>query len=174
MPGQQDTQSEFDDIELSLLEARVQSLRQKGTESAYSLLGSELRPYIRNPEVAPLPVPLKEVLEESVAAGNGASEEFRAGSAPDDRIGKRFWEIYRSQLRTSLCDPKGDLYKLLVSEGKTSTKAIITALVVTLGVGTAFAGVICGLAAIILEIGLRSFCEWTENPAGEPSGAGSK
>jgi hypothetical protein len=166
MPGQEDAASELDDIELSLLEARVQSLRDKGTDSAYRLLGSELRPFIRNPAAAPLPVPLKEVLQGSVARGDGPREEFRAGSAPDDRIGKQFWEIYRSQLRTSLCDPKGDLYKLLVAEGKTSTKAVITALVVTLGFGTAFAGVICALAAIILEIGLRSFCEWTEKPVG--------
>jgi hypothetical protein len=164
VPGQA-VSSEFDDIELSLMEARVKSLRNKGADSAYGLIGNELRPFIGDPESSPLPESFKAALQQSLARRDGWHEEFRAGSASDDKIGKRFWEIYRSQLRTSLCDTNGDLYKLLASEGQTSTKAVISGLIATLGLGTLFAGVICGLAAIILEIGLRAFCEWTENPA---------
>lgn len=156
--------ADFDDMELTLLEARVQTLQRKGTDAAFTLLGSELRPYLRDPASSTLPTSLKDVLEDPTFHGDGSPETFRS-SASDDRIGKRFWDVFGAQLRKSLCTPDGELHKLLVSEGKTTTKALITALVVTLGAGTAFAGVICGLAAIILEIGLRSFCEWTEAPA---------
>src|SRR4051794_35294380 len=111
-----ETNFELDEVELSLLDARVQSLRRDGINSAFSLVGHELRPYVQNPKHSPLPPSLQEVL----AHGNNQIEnEFRASSLDDLGIGRTFWSIYKSQLRVSICNRDGELYKLLVSEGKT-------------------------------------------------------
>jgi hypothetical protein len=155
----------LDDIDLSLLEARVQSLRRDGIDSAFSLVGHELRPHLMDPEKSPLPSSVQAAL---LAEGEQPQAAFRAASSDDLGIGKSFWGIYSKQLRASICNRDGELYKLLASEGKTSTKAVIAALATTIGAGTAFAGLICGIAVILLEIGVRGIlrmdrgrCGWT-------------
>ena len=89
------------------------------------------------------------------------AEGTRSLSDDPKRVGQTFWNCYRTALRRSLCSKDGELYKLFAREGKVSTKAVIAGLASTLGLGSAFAGLLCGLAVVLLEVGIDAFCEWS-------------
>lgn len=155
------------DIDIELVAARVEDLRSKKDTSPFELTGREIQNYANKQNFSDLPVVLndffqKEKLkhdiykEESLAGTRALSEEEKAKN-----LGKGFWKTYKGKIRDSICNKNGDLYKLFKREGKTSTKAIIVGLASTLGLGSAFTGILCGLVMILLDIGLDAFCDWT-------------
>jgi hypothetical protein len=159
----QTPRADLDEFELTLLEAKVEDMRRVGLQSAYATLGRELRPYVASVPSA-VPAPFRTLVEAQETAR--APSRFRAAEMADSDIGLQFWALYRRKSREELCSSEGELHKLFLSKGHVSTRAIIAGVATTVGVGTPFAGVLCALVAILLEVGLNAFCEWTDAPEG--------
>jgi hypothetical protein len=115
---------------------------------------------------------LDRAIAELTAAGYQPSDLLPADAEPglgfslnEKRDGKTLWQAIAISGRASLCDPEGDLNKRLVGGGKTSTGALVTAIMATLGLPAIAVALAVTLAGVILSIGLPAFCEWT---AAEP------
>lgn len=152
----------INEIELELMSSRLDDLLNSG--AGLAALGREVRATARERGDPTLSDQLRRDLDESLAAdGLAGPSGIRDASARDEALGEKFWKLYKRKLRQSICDPDGQLYAVLVEQGKSDKKALIAGIAGALGVGMAFAGVICALAAILLEIGLQTFCELTED-----------
>ncbi|WP_282610638.1 hypothetical protein [Pelagibius sp. Alg239-R121] len=158
----QEAASPVSDLELELMSSRLDDLLERG--AGLKTLGGEVRATANSQNDASLPDDLRSNLSQSlVIEGAGDPSGTRDPSVQDQALGERFWSLYRKKLRASLCDPEGQLYALLVEQGKSDKKALIAGIAGALGVGMAFAGLICALAAILLEVGLQTFCELTQD-----------
>ncbi|MBN1618339.1 hypothetical protein JW887_03285 [Candidatus Dojkabacteria bacterium] len=75
---------------------------------------------------------------------------------------KDFWPIYSDLLRHKLCDPEGELNKLVKSGISTSVGAVLTAIVSALGIAGIALGVMIPIAVIVVNTGIDAFCAATE------------
>lgn len=122
----------------------------------------------RTNSLAPVYESLDEAIDELTTAGYQPSDLLPADAEPglgfsinEKRNGKTLWEAIAISGRTSLCDPEGDLNKRLSGDGKTSTGALVTAIMATLGLPAIAAAIAVTLAGVILAIGLPVFCART-------------
>jgi hypothetical protein len=110
---------------------------------------------------------LDEAIAELTTAGYQPSDLLPADAEPglgfslnEKRDGKTLWQALATSGHASLCDPDGDLNKRLRGDGKTSTGALVTAIMASLGLPAIAIAIAITLAGVILAIGLPAFCAW--------------
>lgn len=119
---------------------------------------------------------LDEAIAELTSAGYKPSDLLPADAEPglgfslnEKRDGKTLWQALATSGRASLCDPEGDLQKRLTGDGKTSTAALVTVIMTSLGLPGIAIAIAITMAGVILAIGLPAFCTWTGAEPDEPA-----
>lgn len=95
------------------------------------------------------------------------SEEGLGFALEEVRTGKGFWNIYGRVIRDALCQPDGDLSKLVKTGLSGSTASLVTTLMVSLALPAAAISFAAPIAAIIAVLGVDAFCEWSSQDPGE-------
>jgi len=125
-----------------------ENIGKDGVTSAYSELEKALRAF--KTEEGPL--------ESIIPKGEDASLGFSIRSAD----ARKFFEIYSSLIRKSLCPPDGEFNKLIKSGLDSSVGVVLTQIVTSLGIPMAALGIMVPVAVIIANTGLDAFCRLTE------------
>jgi hypothetical protein len=122
----------------------------------------------RRGSLAPAYESLDQAIVDLTAEGYQPSDLLPADAEPGlgfslnkKRDGKTLWQALAISGRASLCDPEGDLKKRLTGDGKTSTGALVAAIMASLGLPAIAVAIAVTLAGVILAIGLPAFCSWT-------------
>jgi hypothetical protein len=130
----------------------------------------------RQDRLAPVYESLDLAIADLTRKGYQPSDLLPAGAEPglgfslnEKRDGKTLWQAIAISGRASLCAPDGDLSKRLVGAGKTSTGALVTAIMAALGLPAIAVAIAISLAGVILAIGLPAFCDWTAGEPDEPA-----
>ena len=76
--------------------------------------------------------------------------------------GEAFWKSYSKLLRKSLCEDNGELNKLINSGINSSVGAVLTAIVTAIGLPAIALTIAIPIAVIIVNTGLKAFCEASE------------
>jgi hypothetical protein len=90
-------------------------------------------------------------------------------SLRQSRDGRTLWQAIGSAGRDSLCDPKSDVRKQL-GEGASAAGAgsVVGAVLTALGLPLVAIPVATAIAAVILAVGWKGFCDWIKAPPDEP------
>lgn len=75
--------------------------------------------------------------------------------------GKSFWSVYSEVVREELCKTDGELQKLVKAGLSGSTGAIVTAVMIGLGLPGAALAIAIPIAAILAAKGVDAFCRFT-------------
>jgi hypothetical protein len=97
-----------------------------------------------------------------------------AFSLRDKRDGRTYWDVVMATARTSICDPAGPVRTLLTKPGaggQVTTGSLVTAIIAALGLPVWAFTIAVAIAAVILAVGVKAFCEYTSHPVDEPATA---
>jgi len=82
---------------------------------------------------------------------------------PGSRTGRGFWEVYSQAVRSSLCDPVGELRSAVKLGLGTSATSVVGAIMSVLALPLAACAIVAPIAAILMTIGLDAYCEWSKD-----------
>ncbi len=85
------------------------------------------------------------------------------------RDGKTLWEAIAVAGRARICDPAGEVRKKLAQTGQASSGALVTAVMMALGLPVVAIPLAVAIASVILAIGVDGFCQWTSAPVDAPA-----
>lgn len=122
---------------------------------------------------------LDSLIESVESEGQRAEDLLPMGVEPglgfslrQKRDGRTLWAAVAQAGRDRLCDPEGEVSKLLSGKsGHAGTAALIGSVLVALGLSAMALPIATAVVALILASGLKGFCEWTASPADEPARA---
>ncbi len=89
--------------------------------------------------------------------------ESELGFSLSEINSKDFFKAYSKLIRNNLCKEDGELSKLVSSGIASSTGAVLTAIVTTLGIPAVALSVMIPIAVIIVNTGVEAFCEITSD-----------
>ena len=105
----------------------------------------------------------------SIEALIPAQSETGLGAAQKDiKEGKRFWSVYSQSVRDALCDRNGQLYALVRSGVTSGTGAILATIMTTLALPMAALSIIIPITAILLTMGIDTYCKISQEGSNEP------
>jgi len=114
---------------------------------------------------------LSELEREGVSASDllPVSDESGLGfSLRQTRDGKTFWRVIAETSRASLCDCQGDVRQSLTKGTQVGAGSLAATILTTLGLPLVAIPVAVTIAAVLLGVGIESFCQWSALPPDEP------
>ena len=83
----------------------------------------------------------------------------KLGMAAEQRDSESFFNVFSDQIRDNLCRKGGEFNKLIRQGPQSSVGAILTALVMTLGVPMVALSLLVPIAVLICHSGLEAYCK---------------
>lgn len=85
------------------------------------------------------------------------------------RDGRTLWEAIAIAGRVRICDPAGEVRKKLAQTGQAGSGALVSAVMIALGLPAIAIPIAVAIVSVILAIGVDGFCQWASSPADAPA-----